>query len=390
MKVDSAVNIADLGKLAHRRLPKFIFDMIEGGVEDELGVARNESALQRYQLFPRVLVDISRRDQATTLFGRAYASPFGISPTGTAPIYRRNGDELLAKAAVAANVPFILAGGSGASLEEIHAIAPEHGWYQLYGASDRAISADLIRRASDLGYKTLVVTIDTPVWPKRVRHLRNQITVPLKFTPGLLAKLAVAAVCRPTWMLEYLFHGGMPRFKNWAHYVPAGASNMEVADFFRRQSPSSQTWADIETFRRLWPGNLVIKGVLDPRDAVRLVELGADGITVSNHGGKIVDRAPAAIDALPAIKSAIGSRARVMMDGGIRRGSDIAVALCLGADFVFVGRATLYGVVAAGQRGAARALKILRDELDLTLGTIGCPRADELNPSFLFLDDHIC
>jgi len=383
MKLQHAVNIADLRRLAESRLPKFIFDMVEGGVEDEYCVVRNEAAFQRYQLLPKILIDVTTRDQSTELFGRRYASPFGISPTGPAPLYRRDADVLLAKAGSRADVPFILSGASGASIESIRAVAPQHAWYQLYGARDRTISADLIRRARDAGFEHLVVTVDTPISPKRERHLRNRITVPVKMTPRLLLTLTVEALRRPGWMWNYATQGGMPRMSNWAHFAPNGATNMQVAEFFRGQSPSSQTWHDVETFRRLWPGKLIIKGVLRADDAQRLVELGADGITVSNHGGKIVDRTPAAIDALPAIKAAVGARAVVMVDGGVRRGSDIVVARCLGADFVFLGRVPLYGVAAAGAAGAARALEIMRTELDLMLGTIGCPRFDNLDKSFL-------
>lgn len=390
MKLQHAINIADLRRLAERQLPKFIFDMIEGGVDDEHCVSRNEAAFKKHLLKPRALMDIANRDQSTTLFGVRYASPFGISPTGPAPLYRRRADELLAAAAVEADVPYILSGASGESLEAIRLIAPKHAWYQLYAAKDRTISHDIVKRAHDAGYDTLVITVDTSVGPKRERHLRNRITVPLKLSPHLVATLAVEAVRRPRWMLEYVLNGGMPRFRTWEKYAVAGANNMEVASFFRGQSPSAQTWADIESFRRAWPGTLVIKGILNPEDAVKLVNLGVDGITVSNHGGKIIDRAPAAIDALVAVKAAVGDSAVVMIDGGVRRGSDIAVARCLGADFVFLGRATLYGVAAAGQQGAKRALDIMREELDLVLATIGCRRSDDLDGSFLWPSQHIC
>lgn len=383
MKLSKAYNIGRLREMARRRTPSFIFDMIEGGVEDEDCVRRNEQVFREKILLPRVLNDITMRDQSTTLFGRRWASPFGISPMAPAPVYRRGADEAMARAAVAANVPFVLSGGAGSTLERVREIAGQNAWFQLYGAKDRSISADMIRRAEDSGYDVLAVTVDTPLTPKRERHLQNGVTIPLKIRPAVLAKLLWEGVTHPAWAFDYVRAGGMPMLGNWRPYAPTGASAGEVADFFRSQSPSNQTWHDIETFRRLWPGKMVIKGVLNPADAVRLVEMGIDGITVSNHGGKIIDRAPAPLEMLPRIKAAVGTRAVVMMDGGVRRGADIAIARCLGADFVFAGRAVLYGVAAAGHAGAAKALEILRNELDLILATIGRPNFDELGPQDL-------
>lgn len=387
MNLDRVVNIEDLRQLARRRVTNFIFDMIEGGVEDESGVARNERQLQRYELLPRVLNDVTVRDQTAKLFDRRFQSPFGISPTGPAPLYRRGADIMLAEAAEETGIPFILSGTSGASLERIKKAAPSMAWYQLYPAKDRAISLDVISRARDAGFEILVVTVDTPITPKRERHLRNGVTLPIKPSLRLYSMLFRQAFVRPRWMAEYVRHGGMPLLENWAKYAPPGANAQEVSEFFRSQFPASQTWQDIENFRKAWPGKLIVKGVLHPADATRLVELGADGITVSNHGGKVLDRAPAPIDALPLIKAAVGDRAAVMMDGGIRRGSDIVVARCMGADFAFTGRATLYGVAAAGKPGAAKAIEILRKEIDLILGTIGCPRFENLTGDYLFLPD---
>jgi (S)-mandelate dehydrogenase len=383
VNIRHAVSISDLKRLAKRKLPSFIFDMIEGGVEDEFGVARNRDALKRHALLPRMLADINERDQSTSLFGRDYASPFGISPTGPGPIYHRQADVILADVAKANDIPFILSGTSGASLERIAARSSEkHAWYQVYAAKDHAITADVVRRAQDAGYETLVATVDTPVTPKRERHLRNRITTPLRLTPHMIRKMGREAFLHPSWMLQYL-RLGMPMLENWQPYVRVGASSDEVAAFFRSQSPSCQTWRDMEMLRRGWSGKLVIKGILHPNDAVQATELGIDGLIVSNHGGKVLDRAPAPIEMLPRIKDAVGDRATVMMDGGIRRGSDVVVARALGAQFVFVGRATLYGVAAAGQEGAERAVAILREEIDLILGTIGCRSFDQITSDVL-------
>jgi L-lactate dehydrogenase (cytochrome)/(S)-mandelate dehydrogenase len=379
MKIADALSIGDIERLAKRRLPRVLYEGIASGVEDEHGVARNEAAFSQYRLLPRHLVDVSKRDQSATLFGRHYASPFGISPTGIAGIFHRDAELMLARAAADAHVPFIMSGASMVSIERIARIDPANTWFQIYAARDAKISDDFIRRARDAGFGTLVLTVDNPVLPKRERDMRNGFRLP----PRLALLDLLEALRHPGWVLAYLAQGGMPVMETWSPYTPSGASAAEVAHFFRTQSPSVQTWRDLEAFRRAWPGKLVVKGIMRPADALRCAEHGVDGIIVSNHGGKALDRAPASLEALPPIKAAVGDRLPVMLDSGVRRGSDIIIACCLGADFVFLGRATLYGVAAAGQAGAARALDILREEIDITLGLIGCPRFDDLGVDFL-------
>ncbi len=379
MKIGDALSIGDIERLARRRLPRVVYEGIASGVEDERGLKRNEDEFRHYRLLPRHLVDVSRRDQSTTLLGRTYASPIGISPTGVAGIFRRDAELMLAEAAAAANVPFVMSGASMVSIERVARINPADTWFQLYAANDPKISDDFLRRARDAGFGTLMLTVDTPVLPKRERDARNGFRLPPKLSPLDLLE----ALSHPAWVMDYFRRGGMPVMETWAPYAAPGADAAEVARFFRTQSPSIQTWRDLERFRRVWPGKLVVKGIMRPSDAVRCVEHGIDGIVISNHGGKALDRAPASIEILPAIKAAVGGRLAVMLDSGVRRGSDVIVARCLGADFVFVGRATLYGVAAAGRAGATRALDILRDEIDINLGLIGCPRFAELGPDFL-------
>lgn len=388
MSAADAVNIADLRHVAQKRLPGFLFDFIEGGVDDESGLVRNQHAFCEHMLLPRYLVDVSKRDLTTTLFGKRYAAPFGVSPTGPAALFRPGADAMLAEAAQEADVPFILS-GAGSSVEDIAKVAPRHLWFQLYGARNRDISRDQIARALDCGVEVLVVTVDTPVTPKRERHLRNGIAVPFKLKGGLLPRMALEVIQHPGWFLRHLLAGGMPVMGNWAPYLPNNATPSEVAAFFYSQAfvwgeQPSQIWNDLEDYRRLWPGKLVVKGLLHPDDAMKAAALGADGVIVSNHGGKVLDRAPASLHALPSIAEAVGSRMTVMLDSGVRRGSDIVIARCLGAEFVFVGRATLYGVAAAGLNGARRAIDILRSETDLVLATIGCRSAGALGPHFLF------
>jgi len=378
MKLENAVNIEDLHRMAKRRLPKIAFDFIEGGVEDELGISRNEAAFRRYRLMPRYLVDVNKRDQSAKLFDRVYASPFGISPTGAAGLFRPGADLMLAESAAGANIPFVMSGASTASMEKAAGVAPTHTWYQLYVARDPKISEDLIRRARDAGLGTLVLTVDVPVGSKRERNIRNGFSRPLKMT----WQTKLEALTHPGWLMEYM-RTGTPLIENWAPYAGAGANADQVADFVAHQMPSIPTWEDLEKFRKLWPRHLVVKGILHPDDARRAADIGVDGIIVSNHGGRQLDRAPASLEALPAIRKAVGDRVTIMLDSGVRRGADILIALALGARFVFCGRATLYGAAAGGIPGVRKAISILRSEIDLTMAQIGCPSLDQLDESFL-------
>ena len=392
MKLDQAINIEDLHRIAKRKLPKIIFDFIEGGLEDERGLERNRAAFQKHQLLPRYLVDVSVRDQAATLFGHTYSSPFGISPTGGAGLYRRNGDLLLAEAAAEANIPFFMSGGSNASMEEAMRVAPDNTWYQLYAAKDGNLSDALIGRARDCGVGALVLTVDVPIHPKRERNWRNGfasvrnggVMEALKLKPSILLE----AMTHPAWVIDYVRHGGAPTLGNWAPHAGNGASKADAIRLGRTQTPAAaQTWRDLERYRRLFPRPLVVKGILSPADAVRAAEIGVDGIIVSNHGGRQLDQAPASLDALPAIKAAVGDKVTVMLDSGVRRGADILIARCLGAQFVFFGRPTLYGAVAGGGAGVKKAVDIFRTEIDLVMAQIGCPSLAELGPDFLWRDD---
>lgn len=391
MRLDDAINIEDLHRMAKRRLPKIAFDFIEGGLEDEHGLDRNTSAFRKHNLLPRYLVDVSARDQSTTLFGRTYASPFGIAPTGGAGLFRRGADMMLAEAAADANIPYIMSGSSNESIEAAGRVAPKNAWYQLYAARDGKISEDLIRRTADAGMDGLVLTVDVPVHSKRERNLRNgfsQIRGGIFQALSLKPTILMEALTHPGWVYEYLKHGGVPHLENWQPYAPTGASAEEVMKFSRAQVPAhQQTWRELETYRRLFPRNLIVKGIMHPADAIRAAEIGADGIIVSNHGARQLDQAPASLDVLPAINAAVGDKLTVMLDSGVRRGADILIAMCLGAKFCFMGRPTLYGAVAGGLPGVKKAISIFRNEIDLTMGQIGCPSLDQLGPDFLWNED---
>jgi L-lactate dehydrogenase (cytochrome)/(S)-mandelate dehydrogenase len=392
MRIDQAVNIEDLHRMAKRRLPKIAFDFIEGGLEDERGLERNTSAFHKHQLLPRYLVDVSTRDQRATLFGHTYASPFGISPTGGASLFRDGADLMLAGAAAEANIPYIMSGASNASIEAAAKVAPNNTWYQLYAPRDPRVCADLIRRTADAGLGALVLTVDTPVGSKRERNIRNgfaNIRGGLFQALSLKPSILVEAMTHPGWIVEYFRRGGgTPMLQNWQPYAPAGSDAEAVYKHSSSLRPfNSQTWRDLENYRRLFPRNLIVKGIMDPADARRAAEIGCSGVIVSNHGGRQLDQAPASLDVLPAIKAAVGDKMTVMLDSGVRRGADILIALCLGAQFCFMGRPTLYGAAAGGLAGVKKAVDILRGEIDLVMGQIGCPSLDQLGPDFLWRDD---
>jgi (S)-mandelate dehydrogenase len=377
MKLDGVVNIEDLHRVAKRRVAKAAFDYYEGGVEDEVGLVRNERAFRQHRLLPRYLVDVSQANQTATLFGHTYASPFGIGPTALGGLLRTGADSMLAQAAAEANIPYVLSGLSTTRLEDVARTAPQHAWFQLYGARDRRISEDMIRRAADAGMGALLFTVDVPIVSKREREIRN------RFGQRMPLGAYIEALRHPAWLLGYLRHG-RPVFENWVPYCDPGASLDTVIHLLRAQFPvDDHTWKDVENFRRLWPRTFVLKGILHPDDAVRAAELGVDGIVVSNHGARQLDAGPTALEALPAIRAAVGDRLTVMVDGGVRRGADVVIACALGARFVWVGRATQYGVAAFGLPGARKAVAILQNEIQLTLKQIGCTSLERLGPEFL-------
>jgi len=377
MKLNAALSIDDLRKMARRRLPRVIYDYLEGGAEDEMCLDTNAAAFARQRFLPRYLVDISRRDQSVTLFGETYASPFGIGPTGMIAMVRPDADLLLARAAADADIPFVISGASTASIEDLARVAPR-SWYQHYPCKDPAITADLLRRCAAAGLKTLVVTVDVPLHSKRERNVRSGWVRPYKPTPAVMAE----AIRHPGWVIDYL-RTGLPFMENYRAYAPPGTGARALTSFYADQVPTPHSWQMVASLRDAWKGTLVLKGICHPDDAARAAELGVDGVIVSNHGGRQLDRAAATIDLLPEVVAAVGERMTVMVDSGIRRGADVAASLCHGARFTFVGRATSYGVAVAGYDGARKAIDILKRELDLACGQIGCPRASDLDARFL-------
>jgi isopentenyl diphosphate isomerase/L-lactate dehydrogenase-like FMN-dependent dehydrogenase len=368
MRMKQAINFEDIRVLARKRLPRIAFDFIDGGVDGEAALDRNRAAFDRYKLLPRYLIDVANRSQAVKLFGYDYASPFGISPMGIAGFFRPGADLMLARAAARFDIPYIMSSASCDSIEAAMAEAPNTTWFQIYGTRDPHITLDLVRRAKALGVRVLLMTVDTPVMGKRERNIRNGFRRPMKMTPSVILQ----GLSRPGWTYRYLTKGGIPTMENWRPYAPAGADAGAIADVYGEQTPApAQTWSIFEQVRKAWDGPLVVKGIMHPADALKCLELGANGIMVSNHGGRQLDSAPGSIDMLPAIADAVDSRMEVLIDSGFRRGSDVGKALCLGAKAAFFGRPAMFGVAAGGESGAGEVINIMRQEISLLMGQLG-------------------
>lgn len=376
MKLEAAMNAEDMRTLARSALPRIAFDFIDGGVNDEEGLAENRAAFRRHKLLPRYLVDVSSRDQTVEIFGHRYASPIGISPMGIAGFFRHGADLMLAQAAAEANVPYIMSSASCDSIESAMAAAPDTTWFQIYGTRDTSIVEDLVRRATALKVRVLALTVDTPIIAGRERNMRNGFTRPMKLTPAIILQ----GLMRPRWTLDFLRSGGVPMMENWKPYSPAKDANA-VADLYGSQTPApAQTWDVLHLVRRLWKGPLLVKGVLHPDDAAICAKAGADGIIVSNHGGRQLDKAPSPLDMLGDIRAGVGNDLELIVDGGVRRGSDVVVAMSLGARMCTFGRPAMFSVAGAGQAGAAKLLRLMRGEIDATLAQIGCTSLAELGP----------
>jgi isopentenyl diphosphate isomerase/L-lactate dehydrogenase-like FMN-dependent dehydrogenase len=370
-----AFDIADLRRLAQRRLPRGVFEFVDGGALDERTLRANRDDFARWAFVPEVLGDITARDLSTKLFGRRVALPLVLAPTGLAGLLWRRGELAAARAAAAAaGVPYCLSTMAACTIEEIAAEAPDGlRWFQLYVLRDRGLTRSMIDRARASGCDALVLTVDTKMQGPRLRDLRNGFTVPPRFGPATLIDFAR----HWRWLLDVGL-GPKVTFRNFDGSGVANDDVVTIAQFVAGQYDLSVSWRDLEWFKDTWGGPVAVKGILAPRDAVRAVDHGADAVIVSNHGGRQLDGAVSAIRALPAVVDALAGRVPVLLDGGVRRGADIATALALGATACMVGRAWLYGLAAGGERGVARAIALLRDEFDTTLALLGRPVATQL------------
>lgn len=386
-KVEDAQNIFDLRDIAKQRLPKWLFEFVDRGTEEEVALHNNREAFEHIKLMPRMLVDVSGRKLNTTVFGKEHKMPIGIAPTGAAGMMWYRGELELARAAKAAGIPFSLATGSITSMEQVAGEVGGTLWMQLYMWADRRLSHQVVRRAAAAGFEALLVTVDGVVAGNREYNRRNGFSVPFKYN----SKNTTDVLMHPRWMLgvlgRYIANGGMPQRANFPDELK-GKITTEYGGTKETRS-DSLNWDDLKALRDIWPGKLLVKGLLHPDDAEKSLEYGADGIVVSNHGGRNCDSAPSPIEVLPHIVRAVGDRTTIIFDSGIRRGSDVVKALAMGAKMVLIGRSTLYGTAAAGEAGAKRALDIYRGEISRAMAQIACNKVSEIGPQHIALHNDL-
>lgn len=376
MGLERAASIDDLRARARRRIPRFAFDLVDGGAENERNMRRNVEAFEAVELVPRYMVDVSTIDTKAELFGKTYDLPFGQAPIGMLNAFWPDADLTLARLCKRENVPYVASSAASTTLESLAEAADGNGWFQLYVSGDDTVTEGLVSRAEAAGYEVMMVTVDVPAAGKRDRDIRNQLAVPFKFTPEVLMQLAA----KPVWSLTSLRHG-KPNIANYADLLQSATS---YADVQKTLITPALTWDQLRQLRDRWRGTLLVKGILHPQDALECANLGVDGIVVSNHGGRQVAFGPPTIEALPAIAKAIDGKLKVILDSGIRRGADILRAKALGADFAFTGRALAYGVGAGGAEGAQRAMDILKLELVRALGQLGASSYTAFSSAALF------
>ena len=357
-----------LRECARRRTPAFSFECADGGAGADRGIERNWQALNAVELVARYGVMSGLPPTDVELFGQRYAAPIGIAPMGSPGIVWPGADELLAAAAQRARIPYALSTVAGLPIERAGEIAPDVFWFQLYryARNEHAVGMDLVARAEAAGARVLILTLDVPVRTTRTREVLSGITTPFRFTPGMVME----ALSCPSYLAAFL-RKGIPRFANFTKYVGENAGVNDMVRFMQSEMRGAFTWEDVARYRDRWKRPLVIKGILHPQDAEKALSLGADGIIVSNHGGRQIEALPATIDALPSIVATVGKRASVIFDSGVRSGLDVVRAIALGADAAFAGKAFLWGLGAIGSQGPAHTIELFMDEIRSSLGQIG-------------------
>ena len=357
--------------MARRRLPRMIFDFVEGAAGREVASVRNQSAFDRIELQPRVMGDVATRSLEASLFGRRFGAPFGIAPMGMCNLVWPNADRMLASAARAFDIPVCLSSAASSSIEDMRDWTGENAWFQLYVNRSTDAAIDMAERAKRAGYEVLILTVDVPQVSRRVRDLRNGFQVPFRIGPRQFLDFAM----HPRWSLTTLLNG-VPSPGNFS-------LDDEATRFDRDASRAGADWRFLDRLRTLWPGRLVVKGVASAQDAVRIRNAGGDAVYVSTHGGRQLDSAPAAISVLPEIRAAVGRDYPLIFDSGLRSGEDVAKALALGADFVMLGRPILYAIGAEGETGLMSLLRIMAEDLDIALAQLGLTEPRQLSEAAL-------
>jgi len=374
------VNISDLRRLAQKRAPKAVFDYLDGGADSEITLSENTRAFRDILFRPRQAVALGQCGLSVKVLGREISFPAMLAPVGYSRMMHPGGEVVAARAAGEAGTGYILSTISGHKMENVRAATSGPAWYQLYLVGGRGAAEGAIERARKAGFSALVITVDTAVAGLRERDPRNgmkellggSIFAKMPFLPEIMS--------HPRWLAGFLMDGGLPKLEN---IVIPGKGPMELLDVSASLAQSAVSWADFPWIRQLWNGPIVVKGILIADDARRAVDEGASAVVVSNHGGRQLDEVYPSIRALPEVVAAVGNQTEVLMDGGIRRGSDVVKALCLGARAVLVGRAYAYGLAAGGYEGVKKAIQILRDDFERTMRLLGCPTIAELNASYI-------
>lgn len=376
--VDALHTIDDFREAARRRLPRMVWDFVDGGADGEISMRANRDALDAIIFSPRFLVDVANRDLSTTVLGQPVQMPLVLSPSGLATVVHPDGELAVARAAADAGVIFAVSTASGYSMEEIADVSPGRLWFQLYLWKSEAVVHELIDRAERAGYEALVVTVDVPVVGKRERDLRNGMSLPVRVRPGT----ALDAARRHRW-LRGMLNGPEITFASLRDIAP-GDDASSIGEYANRElTDPTRTWDDLDMIRRRWSGPLIVKGVLSAADAKAAVDRGADAIMVSNHGGRQISSVPGVASVVPSVVEAVGDRAEVILDGGVRRGEDIVKARALGAQAASGGRLWFWPLAAGGEPGVRRALSILEADVDRTLALIGSPHYDHVSASNL-------
>lgn len=370
-----AANIDDLRRIAKRRLPGGIFDYYDGAALDEVTLQRNSTSFNDIEYRPRVLRDVSNVDLSTSLFGHNMTMPVMLSPTGFGRIAHSQGELAVARAARNAGLDYSLSTLATRSIEEIASVDGLNKWFQVYTWRDRDMVKEMVVRARDAGYVGLQLTIDTPVFGRRERDVRRGFTLPPKIAPGTI----IDGMLHPSWTLDFLRNDPITFAVVAERKDLNGETAVTLSDYINSQFDPALSWDDVAWLRDIWDGALVLKGVQSAEDAVLAVDAGVDGIMVSNHGGRQLDGSPPVIELIEPISQAVDGRITVICDGGIRRGGDVFKALALGADCVSIGRAYLYGLGAAGERGVTMALDMIRNELSMTMALVGVTRIEDIH-----------